>query len=41
MAGSVLKYLEIEKDYQQARRVARMILLDLGYYNEVGKMSCR
>ena len=31
MPGSVSKYLEVEEDYQQADRIARMILLDLGY----------
>ena len=31
MAGSVLRHLEVEEDYQQAGGIARMILLDLGY----------
>ena len=39
MAGSVSRHLEVKEDYQQASRVARMILLDLGCVNEVDKMS--
>ena len=31
MAESVSRHLEVEKDYQQAGGITRMILLDLGY----------
>ena len=41
MAGSVSRHSEVEKDYQQAGGVAKMILLDLGYQDEVDKISCR
>ena len=39
MAGSVSKYLEVKEDYQQAGGVSRMILLDMGYLNEIDKMG--
>ena len=41
MAESVSKHLEVKEDYQQADEVARMILLDLGYSDEIDKISCR
>ena len=40
MTGSVSRYLVIEKDYQQAGGIAKMILLDLGCVDKVDKMSC-